>query len=391
MKASLLYRAGMLASLSILVVTSTSAVFADRGGYADPPGGWTFVEDWNGDIPPAEDSPDAKWQHQNGSDEYSGNKNTAEFEAFEIFIVPPDKDPNGTGVLVGDVVRIETLEGVGDTEDGVNPAADASVLRLVDIGDPRTLGFSFPTDRKIFFTGPLHAPGELDADPFENGVTFIARLRIFPIFPDRDVGASLELVQLALDPDGDGIPDGDGSLRFIPEASDRAHVGIGYVDPDDDLARTLVGVGYYNQGALEILINDPTEVAADPEGREGDENVPVLTDIDTTEFHTVWVSAKVSDDDPGAITVRAFADGSLTPTVATIHRNDGAAAAVDRPNPETMTGDQWSGVKQLSFNIGSAGTPAAGGFQFDYMCATLAGAFDPQPAGGANVQAWELY
>ncbi|MDP8244135.1 MAG: hypothetical protein P9L94_08655 [Candidatus Hinthialibacter antarcticus] len=383
MRASLLLRTGMLTGISLFVITSMSAVHADRGGYADPPGGWTFVEDWNGDIPPADDLPDAKWQHNNGSDSYSGNAHTEEFNEFEIYIAPD--------VLVGDVVRIETIAGIGDTEDGVNPAADASVLRLVDIGDPRALGFSDPSDRKIFFTGPLHAPGELDADPFENGVTFIARLRIFPIFPDPDIGVGQDLVDLALDPDGDGEPNGDGSLRFIPEASNRAHVGIGYVDPDDDLVRALVGVGYYNAGSLEVLVNDASTVAGDATGRDGDENVPVLSDIDTTAFHTVWVSAKVSDSDPGAITVRAFADGSTTPVIATILRNDGAAAAADRPNAQEMGGDQWTGFKQLAFNIGSAGTNAAGGFQFDYMCATLAGAFDPQAAGGSDVAAWELY
>lgn len=383
MRASLLLRMGMLAGISFFVITSTSAVFADRGGYADPPGGWTFVEEWNGDIPEAENVPNAKWQHNNGSDSYSGNAHTEDFDLFEVFIAP--------GVLVGEVVRIETIAGVGDTEDGVNPAADASVLRLVDLGDPRVLGISDPSDRKIFLTGPLHQPGELNEDPFVNGITYVARLRIFPIFPDPDIGASQALVALALDPDGDGIPDGDGSLRFIPEASNRSHVGIGYVDPDDDLVRALVGVGFYNKGSLEVLVNDASTVAGDTTGRDGDENVKILSDIDTTAFHTVWVNAKVSDSDPGAITVRAFADGSTTPVIATILRNDGAAAAADRPNPETMGGNQWTGVKQLSFNIGSAGTNAAGGFQFDYMCATLAGAFDPQPAGGSDVAAWELY
>ncbi|MBZ0255289.1 hypothetical protein K8I31_04465, partial [bacterium] len=211
------------------------------------------------------------------------------------------------------------------------------------------------------------------------------------IYPDRDIGASQDLVALALDPDGDGVPDGDGSLRFIPEASDRAHVGVGYVDPDNDLDRALVGVGFYNLGTLEILINDASELAGDTTGRDGDENAPILTGIDTTAFHSVWVNAKLDPNDAGAILVRAFADGSTTPVEATIILNDGATANSDRPNPETMGGDQWTGVKQLSFNIGSAGTTAAGGFQFDYMCATMAGAFDPQSAGGSDVAAWELY
>lgn len=379
---------GLLAVSFILAIASSPAGYADRGGWADPPGGWTFVEDWNGDIPLMEGDP--KWNHDNGSDQYSANANTLDLNDLLVEIAP--------GVPVGDVVRIETIEGEGDTEDGSTEAADASVLRLVDVGDPRDLGIPEPSDRKIFFLGALHEPGELTADPFETGITFITRFRIFPIFPDPDIGASLELVQLALDPDGDGEPDGDGSLRFIPEASDRAHVGIGYVDPDDPLARTLVGVGYYNLGSLEILVNDASEVAGEVDengdliGRDGDENIKILEGIDTAAFHTVWVNAIVDPEDPGAIIVRAFANGSTTPVIGRILRSVDGAEAPDRPNPETLGGAEWDGVKQLAFNIGSAGTPAAGGFQYDYMAATLAGAFDPQPAGGGSeVIDWELF
>ena len=294
-------------------------------------------------------------------------------------------------MLAGDLVRIETIPGEGDTEDGVNPAEDATVLRLVDLGDPRTIGLPDPSDRKIFFLGPLHGPGELTEDPFITGVTYIARYRIFPIIPDRDIGAGLSLVNLALDPDQDGIPDGDGTLRFIPEASDRAHVGLGYVDPaDQDNRNIVVGTGYFNLGSLEILVNDKSVVEG-TSSTDGDENVKILENIDTTAFHTVWVSAKADPDDPSKINVRAFADGSLTPVTAVIQR--GPTDTTDRPNPEDMQDDrnpEWTGQKELSFNIGSAGTDAAGGFQYDYLAATMAGAFDPQPAGTSVVH-WELY
>lgn len=369
----------VLSLLALAVVIALPAQ-AQRGGYADPPGGWEFVEDWNQEIPLVEGDP--KWNHDNGSDQYSGNANTQVFNDLLVEIEP--------GVPVDDVVRIETIAGEGDTEDGVTPAEDATVMRLVDIGDPRILGISDPSDRKIFFLGALHEAGELTEDPFINGVTFITRYRIFPIVPDPDIGASLDLVQIALDPDGDGEPDGDGTLKFIPEASDRAHVGVGYVNPDDDTVRTLVGTGYFNQGSLEVLTNDASEVAesTDEADRDGDENIQVLSDIETDEFHTIWVSAQADADDPSIIHIRAFADGSLTPVEGTVNRSPDFG---DRPNPEEMGGDEWAGVQQAAINIGSAGTPAAGGFQYDYICATLAGAFDPQPADGTSVKVWELY
>ncbi len=357
----------MMVSLALVPVS-----MADRGGWADPPGGWTFVEDWH-KIPGYENDP--VWNHNNGSDSYSGNAYTEDFNNMQVYILPD--------VLVGDVVKVETLTGAGETEDGKTPAADAIALRIIDLGDPRKLDIQDPSDRKIFFLAPLHKPGELTVDPFVKGITFCARFRIFPIVPDPDIGVGLDLVNLALDPNGDGIPDGDGTLRFIPEASNRAHVGVGYFDPADDLQSILTGVGYYTQDTLSILVND----TADP---DGDENIPILTGIDTAKFHAVWLNAKTDPADPMLIRVKAYGDGSLKPVEAVIQR--GTEDDVNRPNPEDMQDNaEWTGLKELSFNIGSAGTNAAGGFQYDYLVATMAGAFDPQPAGSTPVASWELY
>ena len=359
--------------LAMMLIVPAS--FADRGGWADPPGGWTFVEEWH-KIPDYEGDP--VWDHNNGSDQYSANANTEDLELMEVYIQD--------GVLVGDVVRIETLEGVGETEDGVTATADAIAMRLIDLGNPTELGIAEPSDRKIFFLAALHEPGELTEDPFLNGITYCARFRIFPIVPDVDIGASQDLVNVALDPDGDGVPNGDGTLRFIPEASDRAHVGIGYVDPDDTLQNILVGVGYYTEGTLSVLVNDIEGDTADAD--YGGVNVPILTDIDTTAFHSVWISAKLDAEDPTLINVRAFGDGSLEPIEAVIQRGE----EVDRPDPEELQDNAaWNGLKELAFNIGSAGTSAAGGFQYDYFVGTMAGAFDPQGAGATHVSGWELY
>lgn len=354
------------------------ATMADRNGWADPPGGWTFVEEWH-KIPDYENDP--VWNHNNGSDSYSGNAHTEDFNLMEVYIQD--------GVLVGDVVQVETLEGVGDTEDGVTPAEDAIAMRLIDLGDPRKLDFADPSDRKIFFLGALHEPGELTEDPFLNGITFCARFRIFPIIPDRDIGAGEDLVAVALDPDGDGVPDGDGTLRFIPEASDRAHVGIGFYNPSDTTQNVLVGVGYYTQGTLSVLVNN-LDTTTDPDD-VGLNNIPILTDIDTTAFHSVWVSAKADPDNPMLINVRAFGDGSLEPVEAVIQR-EASGEDLDMPDPEDLQDNaEWSGIMELAFNIGSAGTPAAGGFQYDYLVATMAGAFDPQPAGTTDIDFWDLY
>lgn len=359
------------------LLVSTPAAQADRDGWSDPPGGWTFVEEWQ-KIPGYDTDP--VWNHNNGSDSWSGNAHTEEFNTYNVYIQE--------GVLVGDVVQVETLTGVGDTEDGKTKVKDAVAMRLIDLGDPRKLNLSDPSDRKIFFMGALHKPGELTDDPFVKGITYCARFRIFPIVPDIDIGASEALVAVALDPDGDGVPDGDGTLRFIPEASDRAHVGVGYNDPANGVMNILVGVGYYTQNTLSVLINDPEGQAA---GKDyGGKNVPILNDIDTTAFHTVWISAKADAADPMKINIRAFGDGSTKAVEAVILRGEGDT--VDRPNPENLQSNaEWTGQLELAFNIGSAGTNAAGGFQYDYLVATMAGAFDPTPAGSTAVSSWELY
>jgi hypothetical protein len=351
--------------VTFLLTFSMSVVHADRGGWADPPGGWTFVEEWH-KIPDYEGDP--LWNHNNGSDSYSGDANIEFYQSLDPpVLIGPDQP-------IEAVVYIDTLTGEGETEDGITEVADATVMTLIDLGDPRDLGLSDPSDRKIFFLGALHEPGDITEDPFIQGITFCARYKIFPIVPDPDIGANLADVIDVLDE--------DGYLRYIPEQSDRAHVGIGYVDPNDgDNQNTLIGTGYYDEGALSILVND----AEDP---DGDENIPILSDIDTTAMHSVWVSAQVDPNDPLLINVRAFGDGNLEAVEAVIQRG----ADVDRPNPEDLQdNDEWNGLAELAFNIGSAGTGAAGAFQYDYLCATMAGAFDPQEAGSADVLSWDLY
>ena len=57
----------------------TSVAVADRGGWADPPGGWTFVEEWH-QIPLYDYDPDVSpWNHNNGSDQYTENAMSADF------------------------------------------------------------------------------------------------------------------------------------------------------------------------------------------------------------------------------------------------------------------------------------------------------------------------
>lgn len=336
---------------------------ADRGGWADPEGGWTFVEEW-ADIPAFDGDPD--WNHNNGSDEYSGNAHTDLFGQ--------------------EVVRIDSVAGVGDTEDGENPATDATVLTLVDLGDPRGLGISDPSDRKLYFLAPLHEPDFAvfdqfpDLDPFKQGLTFAARFRIFPLPIDETIqNGDSELV----------IPDtlGPGdTLQNIPEASDRAHIGLGFVDPGISDFRVIVGCGYYNPDSIELLVDTP-----DGED-DGTANPKIVEGISNTEFHSIWITAEADPEDDLRIIVKAYVDGSLEPVEGVINRLSG-----DLPNPEELQDNpEWEGFPELSINLGSAGTTAIGAFQYDWVAASIEGAFEPtegafSPGGGTSVPNWSLF
>ena len=313
--------------------------WADRGGWLDPESGWMFVEEWH-DIPLYENDPD--WNHNNGSDQYSMNANT--------------------DILEVDVARIDIVEGAGDTEDGVTPSADATVFTLTDFGDPSSISLPEPSDRKQFFLAPLHEPGYefMPEDPFETGVTFIVRYRVVPMDASLRIGGD----EPATDP-----------ITFVPPASSRAQVGIGFRDVVFPEYNTLVAIGYYSENTLSILGNG--------------ELLPVAENIDTTEFHSIWVNAKTSPDDFGIIQIRAFVDGSTEAAEGEILRPGVGGTGIDPEDMQDSANPEWTDMPELCINLGFAGTGSVGIFQFDYVAATFAGAFDPQAA--VAVESWELH
>ncbi len=357
---------GICALAVCMIAFAPQTSMADRGGWADPPGGWTFVEEWQ-DIPQFEGDPD--WNHNNGSDSYSGNAHT--------------------DLLGMEVTRIDVIEGAGDTEDGENPAEDATVFTLIDLGDPRSIeGIDDPSDRKQYFLAPLHEPGfdafeELfpSGDPFAEGITFVTRYRIFPLSVDLLVGDDV-VVPETLGP--------NDTLMNIPEASDRAHVGVGFVDPVIGDFRVIVGHGYFQPNSVQILVDTPPEIE-EAEG-DGAANAPIAEGISNTEFHSIWMTAQADPEDDLVINVRAWIDGGLEPVEGQINR-----LSNDLPNPESLqSNDEWAGFRELSINLGSAGTPRIGAFQYDYVAATVNGAFEPEPGsfspgGGTPVQTWSIY
>jgi len=191
------------------------------------------------------------------------------------------------------------------------------------------------------------------------GVTFVTRFRVLPFENSKRIGGN--------DP-------GVDIITFIPPASRRAQVGIGFVDPAFTELETLVPIGYYAENALGIL-GDLAEVVNFAEG------------IDTTQFHSVWISSQTDPNDSAVILVRAFVDGSTDAVELSLVREGFGGASGD---PEDLQDNpEWAGAPELSINLGFAGTPSVGALQFDYVAATFAGAFDPVAAVG--VESWEVY
>jgi len=102
------------------------------------------------------------------------------------------------------------------------------------------------------------------------------------------------------------------------------------------------------------------------------------------------MTAQTDPENDLIINVKAYIDGSLEPVEGVINRNSG-----DLPNPEDLQeNDEWAGFPELAFNLGSAGTTAIGAFQYDYVAATIDGAFAPEAGSfspGTAVPKWELY
>ncbi len=348
----------------VIVSVCISTAYADRGGWKEPPGGWEFIEEWH-EVPPVDFDPaTTRWNHNNGSDQYSGNANTDVFKE--------------NGWEGGEVVRIDTIGGAGDTEDGSTPADDASVLTLIDLGDPRDWTGGDPSDRKLMFAAMANREEGLEKPFVNGGVTFLVRYRMLPL----DMSTPFQSDNDWADP-----PFNFAERPWIPEQYDRVQVGIGYFDevwPDHEIS---IGIGYYAENSLFIQGND-TE---DP---DGDENILISDQVDTTAFNSVWVTAIAEEYDPNtaedeemSITVRAWVNGSAEPLCEGIVQRGPDVA--DRPDPHDL-GD-FPGFPQAIVEFGMCATNNYGAMQIDYICARFDEAVEPEPGTPVNVSNWSLF
>ncbi len=363
---------GTLALLGLVVIPS----LADRGGWTDPPGGWQFVEEWH-EIPRYDTDPEEEvWLHDSSSDSYSGNAHTELFQE--------------NGWEGGDVVRIDTIPGAGDTEDGSTPAEDAMVFTMIDLGEPRVLGIDDPSDRKLNFIHVARTEdGEMIEFPYQDGgITLLVRYRVPPIEHEAPFQ---EANEFSGDP-----PFIFAERPWTPPQYDRVQVGLGYIDEAFTDLVVTTGVGYYAPNSLWILgnyeeggnnhplartdIDDPGEYLVG-----GIENHLIRDDIDTTEFHSIWLTAQAQEEDPWMIDVSVWIDGEAEPALETVIQRGPDAPTPPDPNEEGA----FPGF-QTNIEIGAAATNNFAAFQFDYIAARFDQAIPPEPSE-TSVQTWELY
>ena len=328
---------------------------AERGGWGDPVEGWYFVEDWNSvsHIPPGpadENAPSAIWVHNNGSDSYSANAYSAQHLT--------------DGWQGGDVVRLDTVIGQGDTENGTTPAADASVLTFFDLGDPRALGTitSDPSDRKLYLQHVMtDALGEPIVRPLEaEGVTLLFRFRAFTPNLTTPYKAGANFSVLPHDNNGD-----------------KPQIGFSYFDMEDTALEISVGASVYSADTINLT---------NRAGSTGNPVAPaIVSGIDPSQFHSVWMTAKaVNPETPDYIRVKAWVDGSLTPNFEMdVYRAGLEGGTVDEE------GDLYQDKTQSMISIGSQGTGDILAMQIDYICANPYKAIEPQSS--SDVDHWQLY
>ena len=296
--------------ISVVLGASHGAAQELKGGWQVLPGGWLYAyeagaEDNHCDLaaggngPPCDLRLDGAWGILPGSDAWDGSA-------------------LGAGVGSPGGMAIESLTGQGDG------GGDASVLRIVDPGDPRDNGFADPgSNRKIYQGYDLATSGvATDASPFDEGVTLLFRFR--------------QLKTEEMDPFDTTDPDADGT-GYAPFSTLKSVLGV--------VSRTFgsINLGFTVLDGKLVVNNVVSELEPRVE-------IPLC---DPTSFVSVWASAV---NEGGQVHLTLWIDGGLLPAF------DGLV---------TLGGDTddfADGARSNYLYLGLGATGQAGAFDVDYLC-----------------------
>ncbi len=317
----------VLLGFSVLLGTASALpaqVELNLGGWAAPDGAWDYVyqadedQDVDGEFLGLPGSLDETWTHNNGSDAWDGS---GPGDATRPDGVTPHA-PGGAGIT--------SYPGAGEG------GADASVLTIVDIGDPRSANppFPDPSNRKVFFCHNVAQEFQIDqglADTaFREGLTLIVRMRQPPDQDPETPGHQLM----------DGGIDDDAGQGAAP----------GYALRDGGKG----GVGYYAQGLDRMFTITPHGLNGyqlPPEIAAGLRPTNFLPVEDNTKFDTMWITIEDPEvDDRFAVTI--YMNGSQVPSLVL---------------ENIQFGDDTDCDGQSHLHMGFHSTPQKGSVEVDYF------------------------
>jgi len=307
-------------------------------GYAEPPGGWTYL--YAGDKGEAGaagsgfTSLDGTWSHDNGSDEWDGGAPGGDLGSTNR--------PGGVGVFA---------------ENGT------SYLRIQDTGDPRDYGYTDPgSNRKIYLGHDMSAQGATETQ-LDDGVTLSFRARIptpakttRPLDPLHRDGQQAAGVQ-PYPATGDGYVTSDGGKgNFVLKQSSGGAIAFSLTLPSD----TPGGDPNASKANFSgLTMNEFAGSAISANVNFGQGSGTNVIAFDPTEWHTFWIVLKKDPASVGTHQAYIYMDGSFEPTVFKVTAG---------------TGSDYTGITYLA--VGSTATPQNSALDVDFVSYKL-GAFFP--------------
>ena len=255
------------------------------GDFSSPVGGWNY--EFNGDVDPIS----VEWTHDNGSDAW-------------------DESDFSSGVPGGAEILDEGIE---------------NFLRIQDTGDPRSHGFSDPSNRKFYFIKDLTNVLSDGYSPLVDGITMNFRARV-PV-PGNDLpldehhssdGSKTDWTETG---DGYAIHDGGKGSFSIRDSLSGQLISFA-------ISTESVGPGGDYSGGEGLTMNRlngiNTSTDVDSNDSSGEEN---LLPIEPRVWNNFWITIEEDDSDTGTHKVDIYLNGSNTPTTYYVTSGNGSDAS----------------------------------------------------------------
>jgi uncharacterized repeat protein (TIGR01451 family) len=248
--------------------------------YSTPQDGWTYIYDGESVSNAGPNALDGTWNHDNGSDSWSGDARGA-----------------GVGLLGG----LSSTNGVLTVEDAV------------------VTGTSSVDNRRYYFSHNLLQ--ELSAPTADsilnNGITLSFRARLTPP-PPAD-----PLTELTNAPNGFvNVLDGKGMFGVRQAGGNGLLISFSLSQGIEDTSTS----GTFNFGSAGLHMNNLNGDMRSPQVDPGDGGAVNVLPLDPAIFHEFWITISDNGASPGTHQVSIYVDGSKTATTFDVTAGSGSDA-----------------------------------------------------------------